>query len=304
MRGLQLEGRTALLTGATGGIGEAIARALHGKGASVILSGRRAEVLERVRDELGGRAELEPADLTDRGDVERLARRAAEVDVLVSNAGLPASGRLEEFTPEQIDRALDVNLRAPLQLARAAIPAMTERGSGAMAFVASLAGRAAPPGSALYSATKFGLRGLAAGVRGDLAPHGIGVTTVFPGFIRDAGMFAEADVKLPRGVGTSSPGEVGEAVIRAIEQGKHELTVAPAAMRALTRVSACAPVIAGRIQLKLPASKLSAAGAQREVGKRGTGPPRARRGGTARSASAAAPRARSRGAAGARAARS
>ena len=187
MGGLQLEGRSVVLTGATGGIGEAIARALHARGASLVLSGRRAEVLERLRDELGSRAEIEPADLTDRADVERLARRVAAADVLVANAALPASGRLDEFTPEEIDRALDVNLRAPLQLARAAAPAMVERGSGHLVFISSLSGKVATPGSGLYSATKFGLRGMAAGLREDLAPHGIGVTTVFPGFIRDAG---------------------------------------------------------------------------------------------------------------------
>jgi short-subunit dehydrogenase len=268
MGGLRLDGRTALLTGATGGIGEAIARALHRKGATVILSGRRAEVLERVRDGLGDRAEVEPADLTDRADVERLAKRAEAVDVLVANAGLPASGRLEEFSPEQIDRALDVNLRAPLQLARAAIPPWIERGSGAMVFVSSLSGRAATPGSGLYSATKFGLRGMAAGIRADLAPHGIGVTTVFPGFIREAGMFAEAKVDLPRGVGTSSPAEVAEAVVRGIEQGKDELTVAPAGMRILTRASEWAPVISGRIQRRLPAADISDAVAKGQVDKR------------------------------------
>ena len=268
MTGLQLDGRTALLTGATGGIGEAIARALHGRGATVILSGRRAEVLERLRDELGTRAEVEPADLTDRGDVERIALRAAEADVLVSNAGLPASGRLEEFTPEQIDRALDVNLRAPLHLARAAIEPMIGRGIGAMVFVSSLSGRAATPGSGLYSATKFGLRGMAAGVRADLAPHGIAVTTVFPGYIRDAGMFAEADVDLPRGVGTSTPSEVAEAVVRGIEQGKDELTVAPVGMRVLTRFSEWAPVVSGRIQRRLPAADISAQVAKGQVDKR------------------------------------
>src|SRR3954467_10720173 len=175
MRGLSIEGRTALLTGATGGIGEAIARALHRKGANVILSGRRAEVLERIQNELGDRAEGEPADLTDRSDVERLARRAAEVDVLVANAGLPASGRLEEFTPEELDRALDVNLRAPLQLARAAAPAMVERGSGHLVFVSSMAGKVVSPGGGLYSATKFGLRAFAAGLRQDLHGTGVGV---------------------------------------------------------------------------------------------------------------------------------
>ena len=257
-----------LLTGATGGIGEAIARALHSRGAALILSGRRAEVLERVRDQLGERAEVEPADLTDRDDVERLAARAESVDVVVSNAGLPASGRLDEFTPDEIDRALDVNLRAPMRLARAAIPAMTERGSGHLVFVSSLAGKVATPGSGLYSATKFGLRGLAAGIREDLVPRGIGVTTVFPGFIRDAGMFADADVQLPRGVGTSTPDEVAAGVVRGIERNKAEVEVAPFAMRAGTRFSTVAPVLSARVQRRLPSSKLSEAIARGQADKR------------------------------------
>jgi short-subunit dehydrogenase len=268
MGGLRLEGRSVVLTGATGGIGEAIARALHARGASLVLSGRRAEVLEQLRDELGSRAEVEPADLTDRDDVERLAERAAAADVLVANAALPASGRLEEYTPEQLDRALDVNLRAPMRLARAAIPAMLERGSGHMVFVSSLAGKVATPGSSLYSATKFGLRGMAAGLREDMAPHGIGVTTVFPGFIRGAGMFAEAKVELPRGVGTRTPDQVASAVVRGIERGRAEVEVAPFAMRVGTAVSSIAPVTMARIQRRLPSSKLSAAIAEGQADKR------------------------------------
>jgi uncharacterized protein len=268
MGGLQLEGKSVLLTGATGGIGEAIARALHGRGATVVLSGRRAEVLERLREELGSRTEIEQADLTERSDVERLAGRAAEVEVLVGNAALPASGRLDEFSPEEIDRALDVNLRAQLQLARSASIAMVERGAGHMVFVSSLSGKVATPGSALYSATKFGLRGMAAGLREDMAPHGIGVTTVFPGFIRDAGMFAEADVELPRGVGTRTPDEVAAAVVRGIEQGKDELDVAPIAMRVGTVLSSIAPVTLAKIQRRLPSSKLSAQIAEGQADKR------------------------------------
>src|SRR4051794_31092867 len=268
MGGLRLEGKTVLLTGATGGIGEAIARALHGRGATVVLSGRRAEVLERLRDELGSRAEVQQADLTERSDVERLAGRAAEVDVLVGNAALPASGRLDQFSPEELDRALDVNLRAQLQLARAASIAMVDRGAGHMVFVSSLSGKVATPGSALYSATKFGLRGMAAGLREDMAPHGIGVTTVFPGFIRDAGMFAEADVELPRGVGTRTPDEVAAAVVRGIEQGKDELDVAPLAMLLGTALSSIAPVTLAKIQRRLPSSKLSAEIAEGQANKR------------------------------------
>ena len=113
---------------------------------------------------------------------------------------LPASGALSELDGDQIDRMLDVNLRAPIALAHGLVPMMTARGSGQMVFISSLSGKAASPASSLYSATKFGLRGFALGLREDLRRSGVGVSLVFPGFIRDAGMFAEAGVQLPPGV--------------------------------------------------------------------------------------------------------
>ena len=108
---------------------------------------------------------------------------------------------------------------------------MVERGRGHMVFIASLSGKISSGGSAIYSATKFGLRGFAAGLREDLLGSGVGVTTVYPGFISDAGMFAEAGTKLPPGVGTRTPEAVAEAVVRGIEEGKAELDVAPLGMR-------------------------------------------------------------------------
>ena len=101
--------------------------------------------------------------------------------MLVANAGLPGSGKLNSFTPEQIDRALDVNLRAPMLLAHGLIEPMVARGSGHLLFMSSLSGRAAAPGSSVYSATKFGLRGFALALREDLAPKGVGVSVVLPG---------------------------------------------------------------------------------------------------------------------------
>ncbi|MDQ4048573.1 MAG: SDR family oxidoreductase, partial [Actinomycetota bacterium] len=192
----ELHGRRALVTGASGGIGQAIARALHARGATVVLTARRAEILERLSGELGERIETVPADLTDGEAVRSLGERSGHVDVLVANAGLPASGPLLGFEPDQIDRALDVNLRAPMQLARALAPAMVERGDGHLVFMSSIAGKVANPGSSLYSGTKFGLRGFAFALREDLHGTGVGVTTIFPGFIREAGMFHDAGVKL------------------------------------------------------------------------------------------------------------
>ena len=180
---MKVAGATALVTGATGGLGAAIARGLRARGAEVIVTGRRADVLEELARELGARPVV--ADVADRDDVARLARECDEVDVLVANAGLPADGPALEYTPEQIDRAVDVNLRAPIQLARALAEPMVARGRGHLVFMSSLSGKVATAHSALYSATKFGLRGFSLGLRQDLAGSKIGVTTIFPGFIRE-----------------------------------------------------------------------------------------------------------------------
>ena len=268
MGGLSLDGSTVLLTGATGGIGRAIALALHGRGASLVLTGRKLELLQSLRDELGDRAEVEAADLADQGDVERLARVAAEVDTLVANAALPASGAIDDFTPQEIDRAIDVNLRAPVQLARAAVPAMVERGRGHLVFVSSLSGKAASAGSALYSATKFGVRGFAAGLREDLHGTGVGVTTVFPGFVSGAGLFADADVELPRGVGTRSPEQVAKAIVRGIEHDKAEIDVAPLLLRVGALASAVAPTTMAGLQRRLGSHDLSEAIARGQADKR------------------------------------
>jgi short-subunit dehydrogenase len=254
---VEIQGSTVLLTGATGGIGQAIARALDEHGARVLLTARRAEELERIAATLGGRPETIPADLT--YDAAALAERAGAVDVLVANAALPASGPIEEFSPEEIDRALDVNLRAPIQLTRALVPGMVERGSGHIVLVSSLSGKVASVGSALYSATKFGLRGFASGVREDLHGTGVGVTVVFPGFVSDAGMLADSGVRLPRWVGTRKPEAVANAVVHGIEHGRAEIDVAPLSMRAGALAGSVAPATFARVQRRLGSAKLSKA---------------------------------------------
>jgi short-subunit dehydrogenase len=254
---MNLEGRNVLLTGATGGIGGVVARALAARGATVILTGRRSAPLEALAAEIGGRAVA--ADLAARDAPERLLADAGDVDALVANAALPASGELTTFTPEEIDRAIDVNLRAPIQLARLLAPVMCARRSGHMVFVSSLSGRTAGPHSSLYSATKFGLRGFSLGLRQDLAEHGVGVSCVFPGFIRDAGMFADSGAKLPPGVGTSSPDEVAAGIIRAIERNRGEVDVAPLAMKAGARLGGLAPGLTASVQGRLGSFKVARA---------------------------------------------
>ena len=253
---MKLDGARVLLTGATGGLGQAIARGLHARGAILTLTGRRAEVLEPLAAEVGGRVIV--SDLAEADAPARLLAEAGEIDVLVANAGLPGSGRLNSFTPEEIDRALDVNLRAPMLLAHGLTEAMVARGRGHLLFMSSLSGRAASPGTSVYAATKFGLRGFALALREDLAPKGVGVSVILPGFISDAGMFAESGAKLPPFVGTKRPDDVARAVVKAIEANRAELDVAPLPLRAGAHLAALAPGPIGTIQRKLGATATAA----------------------------------------------
>jgi short-subunit dehydrogenase len=263
--GLSLDRRRVLLTGSTGGLGRAIARALHARGATVVASGRREDALESLRDELGDRIEPLVADLSAHADVAALSQRAGRVDVLVANAALPGSGRLDSFSPEEVDRALDVNLRAPIQLARALVPAMVERGEGQLVFVSSLNGKIPAAGTSVYTATKYGLRGFAASLRAELSCAGVGTTAVFPSFIAEAGMWADTRIELPRGVRLPSPDDVAAAVVRGIEKDRGEVDVAPIPLRVSAAVAAVAPGVVAAVGRRLGAGEVAdqAAAAQR-----------------------------------------
>ena len=250
---MELAGGRALLTGATGGLGRAIANDLAAQGATVLLSGRQREALAELASSLPGSGHaVLPADLGDPGAAAALAAAsiatAGGVDVLVANAGLPGTGWLPDVSEEQIERTLRVNLEAPMLMAQALFPAMLERGEGHMVFISSLSGKAPSPRTAIYNATKFGLRGFALGLRADLGPKGVGVSLVSPGFVRDAGMFADAGAKPPPGMGTATPQQVGGAVIRAIERNKPEIAVAPMTQRVMAHFALTSPGIAVRVQ--------------------------------------------------------
>ena len=261
---MNLGGRTALVTGATGGLGQAIARALRDRGADLVVSGRRGDVLEALAAELAARALV--ADLAQRADVDRLAEDCGEVDVLVANAGVPADGPVLEYTPEQVDRALDVNLRAPIQLARALAEPMVARGRGHLVFVSSLSGKVATANSGLYSATKFGLRGFASGLRQDLAGSGVGVSCVFPGPIAEAGMFHDSGVRMPRIAGAPKrPADVAAATVRAIERDVHEIDVATLPSRTWAVAGQVAPALLARVNQRFGGTDIAAAIARSEA---------------------------------------
>jgi short-subunit dehydrogenase len=263
---IALDSATVLLTGATGGIGQAIARELAARGARLLITGRRHDTLDDLAGEVGARALV--ADLSDGSDVERLAGEAAAagIDVLVANAAMPASGDVRDLTAEQVDRMLDVNLRAPIALAHRVAPMMAGRGRGQLVFVSSLSGQVASPASSLYSATKFGLRGFALGLRQDLRASGVGVSLVVPGFVRDAGMYADAGVPLPTGVGTRSPEQVAAAVMRTIERNPAETYVAPLSLRLGAAFGSVAPATAALGSRLMGSHRLAAelAAAQRD----------------------------------------
>jgi short-subunit dehydrogenase len=263
---MEVRDARVLLTGASGGLGAAIARGLAERGARLVLSGRRVDVLEPLAAEVD--AGLIAADLADPAAPELLARRAGEVDVLVSNAALPADGQVDDYTPEQIDRALDVNLRAPIFLARALTPAMVRRGRGHVVLMASIGAIATTPGSGLYSATKFGVRGFGLALRQDLRGTGVGVTVVSPSFIDGAGMFAESGVVLPPGASTRSPDHVADAVVRAIERGPAEIMVAPLLLRVGTHLAGLAPAPLAAISRLFGSYKIQAQLAEAHRAKR------------------------------------
>jgi short-subunit dehydrogenase len=237
-----------LLTGATGGLGRAIAAALAERGATVILSSRKADELTELAGSLPGDGHRGiVTDLAEDGAAERLVSEAGEVDILVANAGLPGTGKIDDFSAEEIARALRVNLEAPMRMSRELVPAMLGRGEGQLVFVASLAGKAPSPRSAVYNATKFGLRGFALGLRCDLLGSGVGVSLVSPGFVRDAGLFADSGARTPPGMGTTTPQAVAAATVKAIERDKQEIAVAPRRQRALPHFGLATPGIAVRV---------------------------------------------------------
>jgi short-subunit dehydrogenase len=241
-----LNGALALLTGASSGLGPVIARRLHREGVRLVLSARQQAELKALARELVG-SRVVVADLARRGEAERLAAEAGEVDVLVANAGVPASGPLTAFDVESLDRALDVNVRAPMVLARLVLPQMLERRRGHIVLMASMAGQVATARLSVYAATKFALRGFGLALRAELRGTGVGVSVISPFYVRDAGMWAETGVRSP--LGEVTPERVAEAVVEGVRRDRGEVTVAPLFMRAVRRIPMAFPELVPSISM-------------------------------------------------------
>src|SRR3989441_10779328 len=232
---VDLRGKTVLLTGASTGLGPHIARRLRQGGAKFVLSARNEAALEKLAQELG-ESRIVAADLSRSGEPERLAREAGPIDVLVSNAGIPATGRLATFEIEEIDRAIAVNLRAGIVLAKLLAPGMVERRSGHLVFMSSIAGKIPSGGETIYNATKFGIRGFSLALREELWGTGVGVSVITPTFVSEAGVWAETGLKANPLAAEVPPQRGADAGYTAITKNKTEGDVMRLPLRARLKV--------------------------------------------------------------------
>jgi 3-oxoacyl-[acyl-carrier protein] reductase len=210
----RLDGKAALVTGASGGIGGAIARALHAQGASVVLSGTRREALESLAAELGERAHVRPADLRDAAAAEQLVAQAEEAAgplwVLVNNAGMTRDMLALRMADEDFQAVLDVDLAAPFRLARAALRGMLRRRAGRIISIGSIVGHTGNAGQANYAAAKAGLVGLTKALAQEVAPRGVTVNAVAPGMVATAMTAVLSEQQRARILGAIPLGRMGE----------------------------------------------------------------------------------------------
>ncbi|MGB0921285.1 MAG: 3-oxoacyl-[acyl-carrier-protein] reductase [Alphaproteobacteria bacterium] len=185
-----LDGKGALITGASGGIGEAIARSLHGEGATVVLSGTRAEKLEALASDLGERAHIAPCNLSDAEAVAALPKQAEElagsVDILVNNAGITKDNLFMRMKDDEFADVIDVNLKSAFMLMRGVLRGMMKRKNGRIITITSVVGTMGNPGQGNYAASKAGLVGMSKSLAQEVASRGITVNCVAPGFIATA----------------------------------------------------------------------------------------------------------------------
>jgi 3-oxoacyl-[acyl-carrier protein] reductase len=185
-----LSGKSALVTGATGGIGGAIARALHTQGATVAITGTRTDMLNALAGQLGGRVHVFPCNLADKDEVEALVPRAEEamgqLDILVNNAGITRDNIFMRMKDEEWDQVIAVDLTASFRLARAAVRGMMRRRFGRIIGITSVVGVTGNAGQANYAAAKAGMIGMTKSLAQEVASRGVTVNCIAPGFIETA----------------------------------------------------------------------------------------------------------------------
>ncbi len=252
-----LKGRTALVTGASGGLGAHIARRLAREGMDVAVSGRREDALAALVSELEGlgvKSVAVSADLSDLtrvdGLIDGVEAALGPVDVLVNNAGVESVGAFTAYTRAELTSMVDLNLTAPLLLTHRLTPGMLERGRGHVVFIASVAGKWGPAFGEPYAATKAGLVGLTQSLRAEYLHAPVGFSVVCPGFIAGDGMYGRMLLdghRSNRIMGETTTSKVVEAVLRAIRENKAEILESGAPIRPLLALAQLAPGLVERL---------------------------------------------------------
>ena len=208
-----LTGLNALVTGATGGLGGAIARAMHAQGATLAISGTRESALNELQAELGDRVHVFPCDLGDKAAVEALVPAAeaamGQVDILVNNAGITRDGLFMRMKDEDWERVLNVNLMSAFRLSRAVLRGMTKRRFGRIISITSIVGVTGNPGQANYAASKAGMIGMSKSLAGEIASRSITVNCIAPGFIASPMTDALNEKQKEAILGTIPQGKLG-----------------------------------------------------------------------------------------------
>lgn len=238
----ELRGRVAIVTGASGGLGGAIATALAAEGMHLLLTARREEELESLATALrAGSARV----VTVRADVSRdedrraiiavAERELGGVDVLVNNAGVMHVGHFEDVPLDEIERTVEVNLVSPMRLTQLALPGMLARGRGHIVSIASLSAKSFPPYIGPYTASKAGLLAFTKGLRLEFRARGVSASAIIPGLVTEAGVFEQQRRETPVTVspllGTTTPAAVGRGVVKAMRDDAVELFVNPQPLR-------------------------------------------------------------------------
>jgi len=225
----QFNGMVVLLTGGSRGIGPIVAEALAKRGASIALAARSKNGLTEVATrliELGSDALAMPVDLSQPSKREELVadvlKKFGKIDILINNAGLETEGAYTELSWSSIRETIEVNLIAPMALTHLVLPEMLKRKTGHIVNIASIAAKSGAPYAATYSGTKAGLAEWTRALRLELADTGVHFSTIFPGYVREVGMFAKFGMHSPCLIGSCAPSQVAKAVVQAIETGRVE----------------------------------------------------------------------------------
>jgi len=246
----QLKGKVVLLTGGSRGIGPIIAEALAKRGADIVLAARSKRGLDDVAahlNEIGGKAVVAPVDLRQSSQREKLVadvrKEFGKIDILINNAGLETEGAYAELSWSSIQETIEVNLIAPMSLTRLVLPEMLKRKAGHIVNIASIAAKSGAPYAATYSGTKAGLSEWTRALRLELANTGVRFSTIFPGYVREVGMFAKFGMQTPWIIGSCSPSQVAKAVVHAIEKGGVERIINSRPLRFAFMIHELSPAI-------------------------------------------------------------